>query len=395
MSEAVQRQVVYKRWRGAANGYKLRVEGGFEMTERNHSSEIGPFGYKDGLYNIDHLVEKRNSRDEIVRSFNGVFRRLATCAQYGKVLGDMRGGVYSGNRVQMMARAGKLEKWVIGGFTFIMMTQEEYSVFHRLMSVEKKKQDDREWRKRLMMQPRNRDESFRFGMERSVALKDWKAGKLQGEDWDKFFLEEFNGFVDGIKEDTVGEWLSQVAFFPAPDSDRGIRTRRTRKVGEMWFEYSVWCAYVGKTAKYIKEFSRYMNKTAGFSRKFVEKSRNFEVFVMDEEQADGYRMTRIMEAQEKREEWQEIERQRMQDIQDELRENAETETVHDEDEVWLSQVTGRKQGRELHDWYVWWCRERRQVSMGKKKFYEWLEDAGFTRETKRGVLWFEKKGGEA
>ena len=343
-----------------------------------------------GDYGIDQIPEL--ARGQVQRHMNVFFRRLVSCRVYGLVLGHIEGKKYSPSRVNMMARRGMLNYFKFSGIMFILMTDAEYDVY--VIDIKPplaNKEIHSDWRRWIMRQPKTREESENVRRERLQAVLDWESGKYKGEEWDKFFLGEFAEWVDGFEADSVGIWLAGTGYFANPDSERGIRTKETVQVGELWGDYKKWCKAEGYVPKYIKQFSISM-ADAGFGRRFMAGQRHFDLFVADQDVViEDFQVQAILLENEAKLKAFDDEKKKLREISDELKGKMEVRLGWEKDTVWLAGVvSGEYEARKLFGNYEAWCRERMQQPLGRKLFYAWLVDMGLTRETKSGILFVTK-----
>lgn len=321
-----------------------------------------------GEYSLAHLAGKENSADELKRAFWNIFRKLVTVGQYAKVMTKMTGEEFSDMRVSMMARSGKLNKFVISGYTFILLTQGEYDVYIKIFAEDNKKVHDHAWRMELMRQPKTREEADRFRRQRKEAYDTWKSGsqtmfiggeireiegEYVGQEWDTFFTEVMPTYEDRFSIDSINKWLEVAEYFPVPDSESGVTDKRIIAVGELWDEYKEYCKDKGYVAKYVKQFSIYM-KDKGFRKRFVDGNRSFEVYTGAGEFVGASEASK---------------------------------------EDWLELIAeGEHLGHELYDSYVEWSVAMGLQPIGRTTFYTWMESDGWKRESKSGVLWMSKGG---
>jgi len=327
------------------------------------------------------------------KAFYDVFRRLVTCNIYGKVLGAMENRrPYSGNSIYAMAKKGKrrkksedgktfeyvkVNKFVIGGVVFILMSNSEYYAYLKMYAPIRQKKNDATRRKQLMAQPKTRDESDRFRDDREAAERDWREGRLRGDEWNRFFTEIFPFYEDKFAADSIAEWLSGCGYHACSDIKNGIVKKQRHRSGNLWKEYKEWCRDNGYVPKYVKEFSlRLVDE--GFKKRYGG-GRFFDVFVSEKDGLDG-------DDKAEREERAEKEMERL------MKERGtRLELTEDYDTVWLVGVSpGRYVAAELYRQYEMWAMERNQEIKGTRTFYKWLVDEGFSRETKGGTLWLEK-----
>lgn len=328
---------------------------------------------------------------------NLVFERLVSCRMYGKLMDHIKGNAWTSSRVNMMARKGKLNSFKFSGFTFILLTSKEYEVYFKEILVPvMEKENHARWRNMWRMQPKNREQSERFAQSRSMAISDWRQGKYEGEEWNRFFVEEMLTFEDKFATDSVGKWLKTTDYHANANSELKIRTKQFMKVGDLWEEYKEWCAKDGYIPKYIKQFSKYMTDV-GFTKRFADRSRVLDVFVPDSDVFDSTAIemrevlvnndAEVERLAKEKEDWQKNQRL--------LRKKMEKRMKFEKDKVWLSLVgKGQHEGRVLYDAYVLWADENCAMTMGRKTFYAWLEQEGFQRETVGGVLHFERREGK-
>jgi len=297
----------------------------------------------------------------------GFFRRLVSCKVYSIVRGHIDGKVYSPSTINIMAKDGKLNYFKFSGIMFILMTEKEYDVY--LMEIQggmRQKEFDSDWRRELLKQPKNSEESEFFRKRRDDAVLKRAMGEYQGEEWDRFFDEDLANYKDITEADSIGMWLAQSGYYVNARSEKGIRTGKMVRVGKLWAKYTKWCEKEGIKPKYVKTFSLYL-ADVGFVKRFVKSNRCFQVFVHDKGKVVD--MSDVM--------WLEKEK----------------------DEVWLRGVeAGEYEAQKLFLEYYEWCTDRRQQPLGKFKFYTWLSVEGWGRETRSGVVWVstpKQEGGAA
>lgn len=341
-----------------------------------------------GKMDLDQFPDQWKAKSLI----DGIFRRLVTCAQFGRVLAveqDKKVPI-KGNTIHNAAERGELNSFMINGIVFILMTESQYRIYMDLESENMQKESDASRRKMLMQQPRNRDQSDRFRMERDAAETEYREGKLTGEDWDFFFTEILPLYEDRYVADSVAKWLAGSGYYADPNTEKGITDRVMIRTGELWQEYRKWCKSAGYVPKYIKDFSIRMAEM-GFLRRYSG-GRCFDTWKVDESGTDEMAVQAVLDKSRAEMQRQADEKERFEEMMKERMERARDAAMNEPDTNFLLGIApGRYWGKELHGRYVAWCDERRQEPMGSRKFYAWLCENGFSRETEGGKLWLELK----
>lgn len=351
-----------------------------------------------GEYDVSSLVGKQNTKDQILGIFNNVYRRLVPCSVYGKLYGFMRGKpAYSGSRIYDMAlnkgfnrvrdtgEKENLNYFIIGGIMFILMTQEEYYVDLKHDFRESKKYNESGFRKYLMSHPKTKEANERLEDARKEAVKQWKSGRednqfgfdmaYHGDEWDYFFTEVFPTWENKTAADSVGAWAAQAGYYAFSDSDRGAVKKIRCGVGDLWGEYMEFCQETRYIPLYVKQFSIRMAEL-GFLKRSGAAGRGFDVFIGE---ADAG-------------EWEQKQAERVAAERERMRERMGAMRVKRDDSEFLLGLSGRWQAAQLWSRYEEWCRDGwQQLNYGKRGFYKFLDDNGFSRETKSGTLYMEKK----